>query len=213
MRIIIAGGSGLIGRELSTFLINVGDEVIMLSRRPDLVLGMPSGVKLLPWDGKTVKERGNEIQFSHAVINLTGENISGDNYFPKRWTKERKLRILKSRVDAERVLPESITKSPNKPSVFVQASGIGFYGTLQEKALTEDDGGGNDYFSDLCREWEDSSAPIEALGIRRIIIRNGVVLSTKGGALPRLLLPYKLFAGGPYGNGRQIYSWIHMEDV
>jgi uncharacterized protein (TIGR01777 family) len=94
----------------------------------------------------------------------------------------------------------------------VQASGIGFYGTLQEKALTEDDVGGNDYFSDLCREWEASSAPIEALGIRRVIIRNGVVLSTKGGALPRLLLPYKLFAGGTLGNGQQIYSWIHMED-
>jgi NAD dependent epimerase/dehydratase family enzyme len=109
MRIIIAGGSGLIGRELTTFLSNAGDEVTILSRKPELVLGMPPGVKILPWDGKTVKEWGNEIQYSHVVINLTGENISGDNYFPKRWTKDRKLRILKSRVDAGKVLTESIT--------------------------------------------------------------------------------------------------------
>jgi uncharacterized protein (TIGR01777 family) len=177
-----------------------------------MVLGMPAGVKILPWDGRTVKEWGKEIQSSNAVINLTGENISGDNFFPKRWTKVRKLRILQSRVDAGKALIESIVNSIKKPLVFVQASGIGFYGTNQDKELNEEDNGGNDYFSDLCREWEASSASIEALGIRRIIIRNGVVLSSKAGALPRLLLPYKLFVGGPLGNGRQFYSWIHLED-
>ena len=212
MRIVIAGGSGLIGRELTSTLTAAGDEVIILSRNPELVKGMPPGVNVIKWNGKTLEDWGMQIEKSDVVINLTGENLSGVGFLPTRWTKERKLRIVQSRINSGKVLTKAIEKAADKPSVFVQASGIGFYGAHQEKSLNEEDGGGDDFSTNLCKEWEASSQPVEIMGIRRVVVRNGVVLSTKGGALPLLLLPYKLFVGGPLGNGNQIYSWIHIID-
>lgn len=212
MRIIIAGGSGLIGRELTSALSAAGDEVIILSRNPEMVKGMPTGVSTLQWDGKTVQDWGQQIEISDVVVNLTGENLSGEGFLPSRWTKERKLRLVQSRVNSGKVLAKAIDMAKTKPSVFVQASGIGFYGTQQDKPLTEGDSGGNDFSANLCKEWEASSQPVEIIGMQWVVIRNGVVLSTKGGALPLLLLPYKLFVGGRLGNGDQIYSWIHIAD-
>ena len=212
MRIIIAGGSGLIGRVLTSTLITSGDEVIILSRNPEMVKGMPTGVRVIKWDGKTLQDWGLEIEKSDAVINLTGENLSGEGFLPSRWTKDRKLRLVQSRVNSGIVLTKAIERAKAKPLVFIQASGIGFYGTYQEKSLNEGDNGGEDFSANLCKEWEASSQPVELMGTRRVVIRNGVVLSTKGGALPLLLLPYKLFVGGPLGDGHQIYSWIHITD-
>jgi hypothetical protein len=119
---------------------------------------------------------------------------------------------VQSRVNSGIVLTKAIERAKAKPLVFIQASGIGFYGTYQEKSLNEGDNGGDDFSANLCKEWEASSQPVELMGTRRVVIRNGVVLSTKGGALPLLLLPYKLFVGGPLGDGHQIYSWIHITD-
>jgi len=212
MRIVIAGGSGLIGRELTSTLSTAGDEVIILSRNPDMVKGMPAGVRVIKWDGKTLQDWGQQIENSDVVINLTGENLSGEGFLPSRWTKERKSRLVQSRIDSGKVLTKAIESVSTKPSVFVQASGIGFYGTHQEKSLTEGDGNGDDFSANLCIDWEASSQPVELIGIRWVVVRNGVVLSTQGGALPLLLLPYKLFVGGPLGNGNQIYSWIHIDD-
>jgi len=212
MRIIIAGGSGLIGRELSSILTTAGDEVIILSRNPEMIKGMPAGVRGIKWDGKTLQGWELEIEKSDAIVNLTGENLSGEGFFPSRWTKDRKFRLVQSRVDSGIVLTKAIEIAKTKPSVFIQASGIGFYGTYQEKPLNEEDDGGDDFSAKLCKKWEASSQPVELMGVRRLVIRNGVVLSTKGGALPLLLLPYKLFAGGHLGNGHQIYSWIHITD-
>jgi uncharacterized protein (TIGR01777 family) len=212
MRIIIAGGSGLIGHELTSVLVKGGEEVIILSRNPELVKGMPNGVRIVQWEGKTVKEWVNEIENSDVIINLTGENLSGKGLLPSRWTKVRKLHIVQSRVNSSDVLTKAIQLAKVKPSVFVQASGVGFYGTKQEKPLTEEDKGGNDFAADLCKVWEDSSQPVELMGVRRVVVRNGVVLSTRGGALPLILLPYKLWVGGPLGDGHQVYSWIHIND-
>ena len=212
MRIIIAGGSGLIGRELASALVADGDEVIILSRKPDMVKGMPAGVKVLQWDGKTVQDWGKQIDNSDGIINLTGENLSGEGFFPSRWNKERKIRLVDSRVNSGKALSKAIEMAKGKPSVFIQASGVGYYGTLQEKPLTEEDASGNDFSANLCKEWEASSQTVELMGVRRVIIRNGVVLSMAGHTLPLLLLPYKLYAGGPLGNGQQVYSWIHMAD-
>jgi uncharacterized protein (TIGR01777 family) len=212
MRIIIAGGSGLIGREVTKALTADGDEVIVLSRRPELVIGIPSRVKVVQWDGKTVEEWGNYISNSNVIINLTGENLSGKGLLPSRWTKARKLRLVQSRVNSGEVLTKAIQLAQAKPSVFIQASGVGYYGTQQEKPLNEEDGGGNDILANLCKEWETSSQPVEEAGVRLVVVRNGVVLSTNGGALLSLLLPYKFWVGGPLGNGHQVYSWIHMAD-
>jgi uncharacterized protein (TIGR01777 family) len=212
MRIIIAGGSGLIGRELTTALTADGDEVIILSRSPEMVKGLPIGVKVIRWDGKTIEEWGKFIDNSDGIVNLTGENLSGEGLLPSRWTKARKLRLVQSRVNSGEVLTNAIQLAKAKPSVFVQASGVGYYGTLQVKALTEDDQSGDDFAANLCKEWEASSRPVELMGVRRVIVRNGVVLSSKGGALPLLLLPYRLWVGGRLGNGNQVYSWIHIRD-
>jgi uncharacterized protein len=212
MRVIIAGGSGLIGRELTSSLITAGDDVVILSRNPAKVKEMPPGVRVYPWDGITVQEWGKQIENIDVVVNLTGENLSGERFLPTRWTKARKLRIVQSRLNSGKALTKAIAMADTKPSVFVQASGIGFYGTQQERTLTEVDGSGNDFSANLCKEWEASSQPVESMAIRRVVVRNGVVLSTKGGALPLLLLPYKLFVGGRLGNGHQIYSWIHVLD-
>jgi uncharacterized protein (TIGR01777 family) len=176
------------------------------------VIGLPAGVKAVQWDGITLQGWGKYIDNSDGIVNLTGENLSGDGFLPSRWTKDRKLRLVQSRVNSGKVLIKAIELATARPSVFVQASGIGYYGTQQEKPLTEEDKSGNDFSANLCIEWEASSQPVESLGVRRVVVRNGVVLSTRGGALPLLLLPYKLWVGGPLGNGHQVYSWIHPDD-
>jgi len=212
MRIIIAGGSGLIGCALTTALVLDRNEVIILSRNPGKVIGMPVAVKIIQWDGKTVQDWGNEMNNCDVVINFVGENLSGKGLLPSRWNKERKERLLTSRVNAGIVLSKAIEMSNKKPAVFIQASGIGIYGTQREKLFTEASEVGNDFLANLSKLWEASSAQVETLGVRRVVVRNGVVLSTKGGALRPILLPYKIFIGGRIGDGRQVYSWIHITD-
>jgi uncharacterized protein (TIGR01777 family) len=212
MRIMIAGGSGLIGRLLTSVLSASGDEVIILSRNPSKVTELPASAKALQWDGKSIGDWAKQIEFTDAVINLTGENLSGEGLLPSRWTKERKMRIVQSRLTSGKVLTKAIELAETKPSVFVQSSGIGYYGTLQVIGLTEEDSAGNDFSANLCIEWEASSQPVEQMGVRRLVVRNGVVLSTKGRVLPLLVLPYKMWIGGRLGSGKQVYSWIHPED-
>jgi uncharacterized protein (TIGR01777 family) len=211
-KVLIAGGSGLIGRELTSVLVNNGYEVAILSRNPEAVTGIATGVKLVRWNGITPKGWDAELENTAAIVNLTGENLAGSSFFPARWTDERKRRIIQSRVDAGKAIAEAIKESSHKPAVLIQASSIGFYGISLDKSFTEEDKSGTDFLAEICREWEASSASIDALGVRRVVIRTGVVLTTKGGALPRLLLPYRLFLGGPMGTGRQILSWLHIAD-
>ncbi len=212
MRVVIAGGSGLIGHELTNLLAAAGDEIIILSRNPQRVNGLPPGVKAVLWEGKTLGDWAPYIENSSAVVNLTGENLSGTGLLPSRWTVDRKERLVNSRVNSGLALTQAIEKATSKPSVFIQASGIGYYGTSSDRTFTEADGAGNDFLARLSVQWEASSQPVEAMGVRRVIIRNGVVLSTTGGALPFMLLPYRLYVGGPLGNGQQVYSWIHLTD-
>ena len=212
MRVLIAGGSGLIGRELTSSLVANRDEVIILSRNPQKVLGLPPGASAIQWDGKTIQGWVKEIEQTDAIVNLTGENLSGEGLMPSRWTKDRKLRLVQSRVNSGIVLSKAVEQASHKPSIFIQASGVGYYGTRQEKVLTEEDEAGDDFSAKLCLEWEASSKPVETLGVRRMVTRNGVVLSTNGGALRPMLLPYKMYVGGPIGSGRQVHSWIHIAD-
>jgi uncharacterized protein (TIGR01777 family) len=213
MNIVIAGGSGLIGRELTPALTLNGDEVTILSRSPEKVIDLPAGATAVKWDGKKLDRWRQVINNSHVVINLTGENLSGNGILPSRWTKARKKRIIQSRIDSGRILSSAIEFADKKPSVFIQASGINYYKMNVDKEITEEDEAGDDFLGNLSKEWEASSKTVESMGVRRVVIRNGVVLSNRGGALPTLALPYKLFVGGQLGNGNQIYSWIHIKDV
>ncbi len=213
MNILITGGTGLIGRELVRQLLGAGDTPIVLSRRPEAGGRLPDGVQVHLWDGETTQGWGEIINDVDAVINLAGENISGRRFFPARWTKMRKERILQSRLKAGLALVEAIQNAGRKPAVLIQASAIGYYGTHGDAPLTENAPPGDDFIARIAQQWEAVTAPVEALGVRRVILRTGVVLSLAGGALPRLLLPYRMFVGGAFGSGRQWYSWVHIDDV
>lgn len=205
MKILIAGGSGLIGSALKDSLVSDGHEVIILSRVAQN--SNNRSLRYLKWDGKTTEGWGQVINEVDAVVNLAGENLSAG-----RWTVRRKQSILESRVKAGKALVEAIRQAAKKPAVFIQASGVGYYGTEKTGLLGEDAPAGDDYLAGVSREWEAGTVPVEELGVRRVVIRTAVVLSPRGGALERMLLPFRLFAGGPLGSGRQWLSWIHITD-
>ncbi len=213
MRVLITGGTGLIGRELVQELIENSHQPIVLSRSPKLHPDFPDGVRVHPWDARTTEGWGHLIEEVDAVVNLAGENLAGTNFFPSRWTAERKQRILDSRLYAGQALVKAIEAAEHKPKVLIQSSAIGYYGSQGDQQITEAEGAGDDFVAVTSVRWEASTAPVEAFGVRRVVIRTGIALNAEEGALWRILLPYRLFVGGPFGSGRQWYSWIHEADV
>lgn len=208
MRVLITGGTGLIGRALVAELTRSGHELKVLSRTPARVTFREPGVRLIHWDGRTPTGWETALANADAVINLAGESIAAG-----RWTAVRKFRIEHSRVAAGAALTAAIAAAQVKPRILVQASAVGLYGPHGDEPLDETALPGADFLSRVAVAWEASTAPVEALGVRRVIIRLGVVLSPQGGALPRMALPFRLFVGGPLGHGRQRFPWIHIEDV
>ncbi|NUM45138.1 MAG: TIGR01777 family protein [Anaerolineales bacterium] len=212
MKTLITGGSGSIGRKLTRHLTQYGQEVIVLSRDPAKVTGLPKNARAVKWDGRTAEGWLTEADGADAIVNLAGENLAGSGFFPARWTDERKRAIRESRLNAGKAVAEAVAHVPNKPKLVIQSSAIGYYGPRGDEQLTETATAGNDYLANLCKEWEAATAPVEKTGVRRAIIRTGIYLTPDDGALKRLILPYNLFAGGPFGNGQQWYSWIHPDD-
>ena len=205
MKVMIAGGSGLIGRALSRSLVADGHQVWILTRNPG-TLHMPGGVQAVPWDGKTVQGWVDQISQMDAVVNFSGESLA---HWP--WTEERKKRFVNSRVQPARLVVEAMKKVSPRPSVYLQASAIGYYGPRQDP-VTEKDMPGNDFSARLCMQWEEAAGPIKGLGVRLVLIRTSVVLSPDNVILRLMSLPVRAFFGGPLGNGRQGFSWIHIED-
>ncbi|WP_285905987.1 TIGR01777 family oxidoreductase [Pseudodesulfovibrio pelocollis] len=204
MRAVIAGGTGFIGQALVAELRGAGWEIVVLSRSPAKVAEVfGHGVIGMRWDGSGWLEL---LGPDTAVVNLAGENIAAG-----RWTAEVKRRILESRVNAGRALVKAVAEAPAKPGVFVQASAVGYYGPRGTEPLDEGEGAGNGYLAEVCRAWEASTAEVEAMGVRRVIVRTGMVLGN-GGALARMLPPFRYFVGGPPGSGMQGVSWIHLDD-
>lgn len=209
MKIIITGGTGLIGSVLAEDLAKDGHEVIILSRRPQSAKTFPPGIRLEKWDGRTAQGWGNLAEGADAIVNLVGENLSAG-----RWTAKRKRAILESRINAGVAVVQAVQQAQNKPRVLIQSSAIGYYGPSDIESLEEDALPANDFLAKVCQTWEATTQPVEALGVRRVVTRSAVVLTTKPGsiALPRMMLPFKLFAGGPLGSGQQWFSWVHLED-
>lgn len=205
-RIIITGGTGMIGRALAEHLATNDYEVVALSRSPDRAPGMAHGVQVERWDARTAAGWGGLADGALAIVNLAGESLA------QRWTEESKQRIRLSRLNAGQAVVEAVAAAQTKPQVVVQASGIGAYGPRGDEVVTEDARFGEDFLGRVAAEWEDSTAEVEGMGVRRVIARTGVVLSTEGGALPRLMLPFRFFGGGPLGSGEQWFPWIHIED-
>jgi uncharacterized protein len=208
MRAIITGGTGLIGNALAKELSEHGYEVVVLSRSPQITRGSLSpNVRCVGWDGKTASGWGELASGATAIVNLAGANISGG-----RWTTDKKRQILQSRLDAGRAVSSAVENASIKPEIVIQSSAVGYYGPHGDELVAEDTPAGKDYLADVCVRWEASTADVERSGVRRVIIRTGVALSARGGALPLMALPYRLFVGGPIGSGRQWFPWISMID-
>ncbi len=209
MKIIITGGTGLIGSALAHDLITDGHEVVVLTRNPKKkVDGLP-GVRLVKWDSKSGDGWYKELEGADAVVNMAGESIAPQ---AGRWNAERKRRIKQSRIDATKAVVNAISRVGEKPHTLIQGSAVGFYGIHDDERITEEASAGTDFLAEVVKEWEVASQSVETMGVRRVIARTGIVLAAEGGSLPVLALPFKLFAGGPVGSGRQYMPWIHIDD-
>lgn len=206
-RVIITGGTGLIGRALSASLISDGYQVIVLSRHPEDNPTLPKGIQVTGWDARTASGWGHLADGADAVVNLAGAPLD------RWWTPRYKRVIRESRVNAGQAVVAAVEQAASKPGVVIQASGIGRYGPRGDEIVTEETGPGSGFLGQTALAWEASTAPVEDLGVRRAIIRSGVVLSTGGGALPLMMLPFRFFLGGALGSGDQWLPWIHMEDA
>jgi uncharacterized protein (TIGR01777 family) len=207
-RILISGATGFIGRALVRELAGAGYETVILTRDPDKSAArFGSDGWRVKWDGRTAQGWGALADGSLAIVNLAGDNLAEG-----RWTRAKKARILTSRTDAGAAIVEAVSCAASKPEALVQASAVGFYGARGDEGLDESSAQGQGFLAEVVRAWEDSTRPVEAAGVRRVVIRTGLVLGHGGGVLPRLALPFRFFAGGPLGRGRQWVSWIHLAD-
>ena len=201
MKVLISGATGLIGSALIPVLEGGGHEITRLTRSP--VSGGDVG-----WDPDAGEIDASRLEGYDAVVHLAGENIGVG-----RWTEEKKGRIMESRSRGTRLLAETIASLPEPPEVMVSASAVGYYGDRGNELLSEESGPGSDFLAEVCKAWEAAADPAREAGIRVVHPRNGVVLSTGGGALARLLPIFKLGGGGRVGSGRQWWSWIAVDDV
>lgn len=207
MRVIITGGTGLIGRALAEGLAADGHEVFVLSRDPQRAPDLPAGVRAARWDGRTAAGWEDLADGADAIVNLAGANLAGG-----LWTEKRKALLRASRLNAGQAVVAAVQSAARKPRVVVQASGIGYYGPRGDEDVEENAPPGRDWLSGLAVEWESSTQPVEAWGVRRAIIRSAVVLSREALLWRLLTLPHRFFLGGPLGSGRQGLPWIHIAD-
>src|SRR6185295_10369130 len=207
MRVVITGGTGLIGSALARDLGAAGHDAVILTRDAARTGPLPPGVRAVQWDGRTAAGWTSLLDGDSAIVHLAGESIAGG-----RWTTARKRRIRDSRVESGKAVLAAIRQAAEKPRVLLQGSAVGIYGPCGDEVATESHPPGKDFLAQVCVEWEGSTAEVEPLGVRRVLLRTGIVLSDAGGALPRMALPFRLMAGGPLGSGRQWFPWIHLAD-
>jgi uncharacterized protein (TIGR01777 family) len=212
MKVIITGGTGLIGRGLTASLAADGHEVIVLSRSPERVKGLPNSARVVGWEARSAQGWGELADGADAIVNFAGASLKGEGFLPSRWTAKRKRVILESRVNAGAAVVEAVRAAKRKPGVVIQASAIGYYGPRGDEVVAEGEKPGDDFPARVCIEWEAATQPVEGMGVRRCVARTGLVLTNEGGAFPLLKLPFYFFAGGPFGNGQQYYAWIHFAD-
>jgi len=208
-RIVIAGGTGFVGRPLALLLAQAGHRVTVLTRDFGRAAGrLGSSMLIADWDGRSDGPWAAALEGADAVINLAGEPIA-----EARWTPARKRLLWDSRVEATATLVRALSRTASRPQVLLNASGIGFYGAASGFPLTEEVPAGSGYLAALSQAWEAEAAKAEYLGLRVVRMRFGMVLGPDGGALPRMLLPFRWFLGGPVMPGNQWVSWIHRQDL
>jgi len=204
VNIVLAGGTGFLGRALASALTSSGHRIITLTRGGPGVTWHPDGTANGDW--------AREIDGAHAIVNLAGRNLAGNNLFDGRWTATRKQDLRDSRLLSTRSLVAAVRAAQRRPKLFLTVSAVGYYGDPGDRIVDESSPPGDDYLATLCIDWEAEARFVEDLGCRLTIVRSGIVLDRRGGALKRMMLPFTLFAGGPLGSGEQFVSWIHLDD-
>jgi uncharacterized protein (TIGR01777 family) len=202
MKILVTGSTGLVGSAVVPFLTTGGHHVLRLVR------GTPRNAEEIAWNPTAGTIDADKLEGIDAVVHLAGDNIAHG-----RWTAAKKARIRDSRVLGTHLLSSALAKLNRKPRVFVGASAIGFYGHRGDEVMTESSPPGSTFISEVCRDWEAATEPAKQAGVRVVNLRIGVVLTPRGGALAKMLTPFKLCAGGVVGSGRQYWSWIALDDV
>ncbi len=205
MRVVLAGGSGFIGGHLARALLESGRRVTVLTRGGRSV---PPGAEAAVWDGRGPGPWEEAVASADALVNLSGAGVAD-----RPWTQARRRILVDSRLEPTRALVAAMSRASKRPAVFVNASAVGFYGEGGDRVLTEGSPRGSGFLADLCARWEAEAAAAEKLGVRTVLLRIGVVLGRNGGALSRMLLPFKLGLGGRLGDGRQFMPWIHAADA
>jgi uncharacterized protein (TIGR01777 family) len=212
MRIVIAGGSGFLGRRLSSALLEAGDEVTVLSRAShETSETLEAGVHVRRWDPSRVDDDlVAAVRGADAVVNLAGVAIGG-----RPWTPARKRAILESRLAATGAIVEAITRLPGdeRPKVLVNASGIDIYGNRPSGEMTEDSAPGDSFLAGVVVAWEHAARAAKPLGVRVVTARTALIVAPEALAWRLVLLPFRLFVGGPLGSGRQRFTWIHVDDA
>jgi uncharacterized protein (TIGR01777 family) len=210
MKILIAGGSGYIGRRLAASLVKDGHAVVVLSRRPQTE-NSPGGLRYVTWDARTGEgDWVNELSGAQGVVNLAGANIGS---WP--WTRRRMAELLSSRLSATAALVEALDRTPaeRRPAVLVSASGIDYYGDRGDEIITEESQPGDSFLARLSQQWETVALKAEPLGLRVVRMRTSMVFGRGAPAFNLLSLPVRLFVGGSFGSGRQWFTWIHVDDI
>jgi uncharacterized protein (TIGR01777 family) len=213
MRVFLMGGTGLVGSRLVKRLLERKDQVVLLTRRPDVARQKwADAVTVVEGDPMQAGGWAAAVGDCDAVVNLVGEGL-----FNRRWRESFKQLLHDSRIKSTENAVAALAKAPRtatgQPKAIVNASAIGYYGPHGEEELTEDSPPGDDFLARLCVDWEKAARGVEAHGVRLTVVRIGVVLDRQGGALRQMLKPFKFFVGGPVGSGRQYVSWIHHEDL
>jgi len=208
MNIVITGGTGFIGQALCAMLARAGHKIIVLTRNPKHTLHQRGlSVDQVAWNARDTGPWEQALEGVDAVINLAGAPIA-----ESRWTVARKQLITDSRVLTTRLLVRAMSSCSTKPTTFISASGIGYYGASDDRCLDEGAMRGRGFLADLCLAWEAEALRAAGFGTRVVLLRTGMVLEQDGGALPKMLLPFRFFAGGPIMPGTQWVSWIHRSD-
>ena len=206
-KIVLTGATGLIGKRIADKLIRRGDKVTIFTRSvKNAKQKISNAYDYVEWNPE-LNNWYQKLEDKDAVVHLAGENVMA-----KRWNAEHKNNILSSRVDGTRSLVNAIGHLKNKPESFISASAIGFYGN-SEKPVNEDSAPGKDFLSEVVKAWESEASKVESCRVRRVSIRTGIVLDTNEGALVPMINQFKFFAGGPIGNGKQWFPWIHIDDI
>lgn len=212
MRIVVAGGSGFLGRRLTTRWLEAGHEVTMLTRNPERTAGrLPTGASPSRWDPPGVDDALVAVlRGADAVVNLAGAPIGG-----RPWTSSHKRAILQSRLDATGALVEAMRRLPaaDRPKVLVNASGIDVYGDRPNGEMSEESAPGTTFLAGVVVAWEDAAKAAEALGVRVVMARTALIVAPEALAWRLVLLPFRLLVGGPLGSGRQRFTWVHVDDA